>query len=367
MAPMSHDVKQAIERLRRADDVMQIAVMPDVHLSAGVCVGNVVATSRLIYPQAVGSDIGCGMLAIACERDADWLRSRARSQELLAALADAVPTMRHRSRDASPALADELTPESLSHSTLSAAAMREGRVELGTLGRGNHFIEFQADDDGRLWLMIHSGSRHMGQAISAHHARHATRAGGGLHYLDAETTAGQVYLQDATWASRYAAANRRRMAESIEGCLRALDGGGLAWDTLIACDHNHVRRETHEGQLLWVHRKGAMSAREGEAGVIPGSMATRSFHVTGRGCAEALNSSAHGAGRMMSRSDARRRVSARALIRQMRDVCFDERMAMHLREESPEAYKDVDAVLRAQRDLTRVVRRLTPVLVYKGA
>lgn len=363
--PMSHEVKLAVERLRRADDVVHVAVMPDVHLAAGVCVGNVVATTRLIYPQAVGSDIGCGMMALAFDAEADAIRKQRRAEKLLDALRMAVPSMRHRNIDAAPQLPDALSTMPLSAS-LERDARREGRIELGTLGRGNHFVEFQADEEDRLWLMVHSGSRHMGQAINTLHARNGIRAGGGLYHLDSESDAGRAYIADVEWARVFADANRRCMVEAITRLMHELFGIQFLPDTALACDHNHVRRELHGDRELWIHRKGAMSAREGEPGVIPGTMGTRSFHVVGRGCADALHSSSHGAGRAMSRSDARRRIPTRKLIQQLGDVWFDERLADKLCEEAPSAYKDVDAVFRAQRELTRIVRRLTPVLVYKG-
>jgi tRNA-splicing ligase RtcB len=136
--------------------------------------------------------------------------------------------------------------------------------------------------------------------------------------------------------------------------------------SLIECDHNHVRREVHASNALWVHRKGAMPAEAGAMGVIPGSMGSASYHVEGRGMESALCSSAHGAGRVMSRSEARRRISVRALEEEMRGVHYDRRIAHRLPEESPSAYKDISKVMRAQRDLVRIVRRLRPLLVYKG-
>jgi len=363
--PLSHEVKLAVERLRRAEDVVHVAVMPDVHLAAGVCVGNVVATTRLIYPQAVGSDIGCGMMALAFDAEADAIRKQRRAEKLLEGLKVAVPTMRHRNLDAAPQMPGALTAMPLS-AGLESDARREGRIELGTLGRGNHFVEFQADEEDRLWLMLHSGSRHMGQAINNLHARNGVRAGGGLYHLDSESDAGRAYLGDVEWARAFADSNRRCMLNAIAGTMSELFGIASLPDTWLACDHNHVRRERHGERELWVHRKGAVPAGEGEPGIIPGSMGTGSFHTIGRGCADALHSSSHGAGRAMSRSDARRRIPKRKLIQQLGDVWFDERLAEQLCEEAPSAYKDIDAVFRAQRDLTRIVRRLTPVLVYKG-
>jgi tRNA-splicing ligase RtcB len=249
---------------------------------------------------------------------------------------------------------------------LQAKARREGCIEFGTLGRGNHFLEFQADEDGQLWLLVHSGSRAMGKAVTNWHARRATKTAGGLQHLDADDPVGQAYLADVAWARRYADLSRRRMIDAAADLLDRLLGVKMDPDSLITCDHDHVQREEHEGQVLWVHRKGANSASEGEPGIIPGSMGTSSFHVTGRGCAAALRSSSHGAGRRMARHEARRRVSAKQLLRDLDGVSFDKRFVERLREEAPSAYKDIEAVLRAQSELVRIGRRLRPVLVYKG-
>jgi tRNA-splicing ligase RtcB len=156
------------------------------------------------------------------------------------------------------------------------------------------------------------------------------------------------------------------MAEQVEQIVRATFGARLLWDEQITTDHNHVVAGSHQEQPAWVHRKGAAPAGAGSPGVLPGSMGTASFHVEGRGCAAALNSSAHGAGRALSRERARRRVTIQDIHQQMRGVWFDYRLANDLREESPRAYKDIHAVMRAQRDLVKIIRTLRPVLNYKG-
>ncbi len=364
--PLSPEVRRAIERLARAPDVCRIAVMPDVHLAGGVCVGNVLATNRLVYPQAVGADIGCGMAAVAFHAEAAVVGAETVARSILGELRGAVPLMRHSSLAASPSMPESLNESPLSHPVLDARAEREGRVEFGTLGRGNHFLEFQADDEGRLWLMVHSGSRVMGQYITEWHARNATKSGGGLFCLDSEEQTGREYLSDVTWARRYGDRSRRWIIQATTELLSRLLGVAADWDSLITCDHNHVQREDHGGQVLWVHRKGANEAAEGQPGIIPGSMGTWSVHAVGRGGPEALRSSSHGAGRRLSRHEARRQISSRRLSRELEGVWFDERAAAGFREEAPSAYKDIEAVLRTQRDLVRVVRRLRPVLVYKG-
>jgi len=249
---------------------------------------------------------------------------------------------------------------------LESVRRNEGDIEFATLGSGNHFIEIQADEDNRVWLMVHSGSRALGQTIRDHHLARAQSAGSRFRTLDARSSAGREYLHDASYARRFADASRRAMAVEIGGVFARTLQAQVCWETLITTDHNHVSFENHAGCALWVHRKGAMPARLGESGVLPGSMGTLSFHVEGRGCERALCSSAHGAGRALSRSAARAKVSERDLRRQMEGIWYDYRLSDRLRDEAPSAYKDIRAVLRAQRELVKVTRTLRPILNYKG-
>src|SRR3569833_85824 len=355
--PLQGDVREAIERLRRATDVQHVAVMPDVHLGSDVCIGVAIATTHLIYPQAVGGDIGCGVLAVPFDISAERLSDPVLAGKVLAGLSRSVPARRWNRRAAIDPPRD-VADHSFSHPQLDALWRREGRLEFATLGSGNHFSELQADEEGRLWLMVHSGSRAMGPAIREHHLEHAEPSGAGLRALDANSSQGRAYLHDAAWARRLAAANRRQIAVNIGETLATVAGATLQWDLSIATDHNHVEREAHGGDLLWVHRKGAMAAASEQLGALPGSMGTVSFHILGRGCAHALCSSAHGAGRLMSRTEARRNVSARELHRQMSGVWYDYRNVELLRDEAPSAYKDIRAVARAQRDLVKIVRVL---------
>jgi tRNA-splicing ligase RtcB (3'-phosphate/5'-hydroxy nucleic acid ligase) len=260
----------------------------------------------------------------------------------------------------------DLNPADLSHPQLKSLAEDEGKLQLGTLGGGNHFVEMQTDDDGRLWLMIHSGSRAMGQAIKSQHLAKATIRSAAMSALDADTLAGQAYLHDQNWARRYASANRLAMMTQVIAILRSQFNVEPVEGSLIACDHHHVSQEEQLGQTLLIHRKGAMPASDGLAGVVPGSMGTMSFHVEGRGCPQSLMSSAHGAGRLFSRHTARERFNRADLRQQMQNVWFDPRLSESLREESPKSYKDVQAVMRAQSELVKIRRKLRPVLVYKA-
>jgi len=261
----------------------------------------------------------------------------------------------------------DVASDTLSDPRLDAVWRRHGTLELATLGSGNHFAELQVDGEDRLWLMVHSGSRAMGPAIRDHHLERAEAVGSsGLRALDANSVQGRAYLHDMAWARRYAAANRQQIAANIGTVLAATIGATLQWDLAITTDHNHVESEPHSGSTFWVHRKGAMAAAHDQWGALPGSMGTASFHVQGRGCSQALCSSAHGAGRLMSRTAARRSVTTHELQRQMSGVWYDYRHAEQLRDEAPSAYKDIRAVARAQRELVKIVRVLRPVLNYKG-
>ncbi|MBL8877883.1 MAG: RtcB family protein [Phycisphaerales bacterium] len=365
--PPDSDVKAALQRIARAPDVRALAIMPDVHLAEAVCVGAIVATDRLVYPQAVGGDIGCGMTALRIDTEAASITRPRSARRVLDALRVDVPVMRHRSLAAAPSLPVDLILSDLSDGGLAGAIRREAAIEFGTLGRGNHFLEAQAGDDGALWLMVHSGSRCVGQAIARHHLSQAEPAGGGLRSLDTATPRGAAYVNDASWAARFADFNRRCMLWRAVEIVTRIVGGEVAQDSFVSCDHNHVRREFIAGAAYWVHRKGANAAGDGVPGIIAGSMGSQTVITTGRGVDEAICSSSHGAGRRMSRSQARQRILPRSFRRQLGNVIVDEEVLGRLIEEAPAAYKDIAAVLRAQSELIRIHTRLQPLLCYKGA
>lgn len=360
------ELERATARLARTPGVLAVALMPDAHVSEDVCVGTVTITDGTILPGAVGGDIGCGMVAVPLEGELHRL-AQGTATRVLEAWSRAVPGLMHPSASAPP-LPDALASEPLSAPALEKLKAREGRTELGTVGRGNHFVELQIDERGAPWILVHTGSRAIGPAIRAHHeSRGAPRSRGDLVALAAGSVEAERYVADAAWAGHWARQNRARIADLardvVADVLRLPELEGPR----IEVDHNHVRRELHGDRWVWVHRKGAMGLDEGELGVVPGSMGTATFHVAGRGCADAFRSSAHGAGRALARGEARRAISTGRLLDEVRGVFFDVRRAGALRDEAPSAYKDVDAVMRAQRELVRVVRRLRPLLSYKVA
>ena len=362
------EVTVALQRLSRTDHAVHIAVMPDVHLANRVCNGTVLATQDWVYPEAVGSDIGCGMAAIRFDCAAELLDDPCASGSVLRRLIHGIPAVKHGLGTLPAGLPEELSEIELSAGSLRQQAARDGLWQFGTLGRGNHFVELQRDQEsGELWLMVHSGSRGMGEAITELHLHAASTSNTGLLYLDSRLPAGQAYLNDMEWALRYAAASRARIVNVVADVLEHRFRVGPDVDSFVDVHHNFVRREEHFRQDLMVHRKGAISAAVGETGVIPGAMGAASFHVEGRGAEQALRSSSHGAGRRMSRTEARQRITLRSFQRQMGQVIYDVKLANNLRDEAPGAYKNIREVMQAQRQLTRIRRTLLPALVHKAS
>jgi tRNA-splicing ligase RtcB len=355
-------VQENLDRLAGSDDVRRVVVLPDVHLGRLVNNGCVAATVDLIYPQAVGSDLGCGYSAIGFSGSGTMLREERHAQALLRAIYQRVPAFKQSQPLTLP---DRLLQPGLSHDALARASRREGAYQLGTLGTGNHFLEFQQDDAGALWLMVHSGSRALGQIISQHHLAAATPAATGLKYLAAHTPAGQACLNDLQWAVEYAKLNRLAILARMVEAVAELFGVQANEDSYLDSPHNYVRRETIADEQLFVHRKSANSARMEETSLIAGTMGTPSFVVQGLGAEASLCSCAHGAGRVMSRTEARQRIRATDLKRQLGEVQHDPLRLEELRDEAPAAYRDLREVLRAQRELARQQARLTPLLNFK--
>lgn len=356
--------------------VRHIAAMPDVHYAPGATVGSVFATRDVLLPTAVGSDIGCGMLAQPFDlRAADLSPTFLR--ELHEATKRHIPTglAHHRAPQAWDGLADDRR-----YTRAVAPHIRErGAWHLGSLGGGNHFIELCGDNAGFVWLLLHSGSRGPGAAVAQHHVARATalreklalKTTRDLPALPLDTQEGQDYLTDLTWAQDYAAENRDQMARAFIALLADLLHTKLRLDLAfdpaarINIHHNYAVREEIGGELAWVHRKGATRAGLGELGIIPGSMATGSYIVRGLGNPESFNSCSHGAGRAFSRGDALRSISVEAFAHKMRGIVAE--VGREFLDEAPQAYKDLDTVLHHQSDLVAPVHRLRTILNVKGA
>jgi tRNA-splicing ligase RtcB len=353
-----------------------VAVMPDVHAGRGATVGSVIAMRGAVAPAAVGVDIGCGMAAVQTSLDAGDLPDNLR--RLRADIERAIPVGRGAHREAAwDSAGDELRA--------AGAAIMEGyrarsapvhglgskaACQLGTLGGGNHFIEVCLDSGGRVWLMLHSGSRGVGAALAEHHLEVAGRLNHNQALEDpdlavflAGTPAFEAYRRDLFWAQEYARLNRRLMLHLLEQVMRRF-WPRMTLQPAISCHHNYVAEEVHFGEELLVTRKGAIRAGRGELGIIPGSMGARSFIVRGLGNAASFESASHGAGRRLSRGEARRRFSVADLRAQTEGV--ECRKDPGVIDEAPKAYKNIDRVMAQQSDLVEVVAELKQVLCVKG-
>lgn len=357
-----------------------VAAMPDAHLGKGATVGSVIPTREAIIPAAVGVDIGCGMTAARLDLDAARLPDNRRM--LRQAVEAVVPVGRaSHKRSAAPVAASRPLEPGLrrildKHPSLAESGGRLERKwveQLGTLGGGNHFIELCLDESDRAWIMLHSGSRGVGNAIGQHFiglARDDMRVhqrdlpDEDLAYLREGTRWFDDYVEAVGWAQDYARRNREVMLERILRALRRRLPPFRVTGTVIDCHHNYVARETHGGTEVWVTRKGAIRAGRGQLGIIPGSMGARSYIVRGLGRAEAFESSAHGAGRRMSRSQARKRIDLDAFRAQVRHVeCRTDRNVL---DEAPAAYRDIDAVMAHQSDLVETLHELRQIVCVKG-
>lgn len=346
--------------------VEHVAAMADAHMSDGVAVGTVFATESAVVPRALGCDLGCGVAAVKLSVTRADLPSRGLGG-LVDALDRAIPTGTALHRGRGVDVPAQLFEAALSTSTLERTREALARKHLGTLGGGNHFLELDADVDGGVWLLVHSGSRGLGAAIAAHHTAAAGAATTDeLASLDTRCAEGERYLADVTWALAFARANRDalvRRALDVLACETSLDVSKM--DALDA-HHNFVARESWFERELLVHRKGAIAAGAGVRALVPGSMGTASYVVRGLGNAAAFGSCSHGAGRVMSRKEARARITRGALASSMAHVAHPARLGAALVEEAPLAYRDVRQVLRDQRDLVERDERLEPLLVLKG-
>lgn len=357
-----------------------VAAMPDVHHGIGATVGSVIPTLRAIIPAAVGVDIGCGMIAARLSLTANEIEE-ASLKKVFAQISRDVPVgfEQHDERDAR---ADAAKPFKRGlRAILEKHAGVQKRVgkkadwtrQLGTLGGGNHFIEVCLDESRRVWVMLHSGSRGIGNAIGTYFIalakqdaeRHQLQLPDrDLAYFPEGAQHFDDYVQAVGWAQDYARANRAEMMDLV---LAALHRHLPAFDVTteaVNCHHNYVERETHYGESVWVTRKGAIRAREGDLGIIPGSMGTRSYIVRGKGSAEALQSCAHGAGRRMSRTQAEKHYTVADLAEQTAGVvCRKDKGVL---DEIPGAYKDIDEVMANQNDLVEVLHTLKQIICVKG-
>ena len=360
-----------------------IAAMPDVHVGIGATIGSVIPTLKAIIPAAVGVDIGCGMMACKTTlQAADLPDSLA---PLRSAIEQAVPHGRTpRGRDVG---AWENPPQAVDQVWAGLAEEFEqiceryprlkntnNRKHLGTLGTGNHFIEVCLDQDGFVWFMLHSGSRGVGNAIGTHFIELAKKDAQrqqrnlpdqDLAYFEEGAQYFGDYVRAVGWAQRFAAQNRELMMARLIDTVRQVIAKPFETHVeAVNCHHNYVQQERHFGEDVFVTRKGAVSARAGQLGIIPGSMGARSFIVRGLGNPDSFDSCSHGAGRVMSRNQAKKRFTVDDQVQATAGV--ECRKDAEVIDEIPMAYKDIDAVMAAQQDLVEVVHTLKQVLCVKG-
>lgn len=353
-----------------------VAVMPDVHAGRGATVGSVIAMRGAIAPAAVGVDIGCGMAAVATSLKAKDLPDDLRRFRSAIEAAIPVGKMAHGTA-AWEGAGDELLAAGKlvmdGYRDLTTRPLGLGAKvahQLGTLGGGNHFIEVCLDTTDTVWLMLHSGSRHIGAVLAEHHIEIARRLNHNQALEDpdlavflAGTPAFESYRRDLTWAQDYARFNRRVMMHLLCGVMRRFWPRVVLHEP-ISCHHNYVAEEIHFGEELLVTRKGAIRAGRGELGIIPGSMGSKSYIVRGLGNAASFESASHGAGRRMSRSEARRRFTVADLRDQTDGVeCRKDHGVI---DEAPKAYKRIDQVMAQQADLVEIVAELKQVVCVKG-
>ena len=356
-----------LERIASQPYVLgQVAGMPDLHVAQGVAVGTVFATDGVLVPSALGGDLGCGVAAVELDLQAHAL-DRETLRRILSGWAASIPVGDAVHRGARAAPPDALLRQPLSTGSLQHTRDRLIGRHLGTLGGGNHFVELDRDMEGAVWLLVHSGSRGVGSAIGGHHQRAAEVNGfGAVPGLRVDTEAGRAFAADLGWALEFAAANRDTMLVAAAAVVAEVAGGSPIASTRLDVHHNFAQEEPHLGRSLWVHRKGAIAAPAGARVLIPGSMGTASYLALGLGEPTSFGSASHGAGRTLTRREARDRIRVDRLARSMRRVVHDERRAPALVEEAPEAYRDITEVLEDEADLVRPLRRLEPLVVLKG-
>lgn len=377
--------KKAEEQLRNISSLpfiySHVAVMPDAHLGIGCTIGSVIPTHKAIIPAAVGVDIGCGMMAARTNLDAkdlpDNLSILRNSIERAIPLG---PGVHHQKAVKLEGINNRFISKDRINAFLKDDAeewfkvkARKWREQLGSLGGGNHFIELCLDEADRVWVMLHSGSRGIGNRIGMTfierakkdmHVHQINLPDKNLAYLSEGTQNFNDYVEAVGWAQEYASLNRRLMMTLIFGQLEHYLPHIEVEDSAINCHHNYVARENHYGEEVWVTRKGAIRARENDWGIIPGSMGTRSYIVKGKGNAESFNSCSHGAGRRMSRKQAFREFNMQDLEEQTRGIEMSRRQAII--DEIPSAYKNIDTVMADQKDLVEVAHTLKQIINVKG-
>ena len=365
-------ISQAEKTARLPIVAGHVALMPDAHVGMGATVGSVIPTRNAVIPAAVGVDIGCGM--IAAELDLTESQLPDSLEPLLARIEKVIPAGVGQGHDNVARNADQWLARHQPATELAADNTAKVLKQFGTLGSGNHFFELCVDERQRVWVVLHSGSRGIGNLLATQHIAKARQLAKDLElrledpdlaYFVEGTPEFEAYIGDMMWSQEYARANRDQMMDNAMREVLAFIGHGRETQR-INCHHNFTQREVHNGVETWITRKGAIKADVGDLGVIPGSMGTRSYIVAGKGNEASWMSCSHGAGRRYSRTRAKKLYTAADLAEQMRGKVWLSRRAEALVDEIPTAYKDIDQVMADQSDLVEVRHTLHQVLNYKG-
>lgn len=370
--------KEALQQIKNVSRLpfvfKHIAIMPDVHFGIGATIGSVIPNRGAICPASVGVDVCCGVMAVKLDVNPDFVTSK--SNLIRDSIERSVPVGFERNKILSSSVEnwdgwEDFRNVSQPKKSLEIIA----KHQLGSLGGGNHFIELCLDQDNSIWVMLHSGSRNIGKTLAEYHidkAKGDMKAffidlpDPDLAYFVESKPEFFEYIKDLNWLSRYAFANRAEMMERILQNISFYIGDGSRMRRLmeINCHHNYVSLENHFGQNLYITRKGAISAKKDEYGIIPGSMGTRSYIVKGLGNRDSFNSCSHGAGRRMSRNTARKTFTKEDLMRQTQGVnCRKDDGVI---DEIPGAYKDIDKVMENQKDLVTIIATLKQFMCIKG-
>ena len=345
-----------------------VAIMPDSHMGYGMPIGGVLATEGVVIPNAVGVDIGCGMLAMktSIKELREW-----EAKEILGSIRKAVPVGFKSHSTGQVGMPSQHYSKNL---TVVKREDSKAAKSLGTLGGGNHFIELQIDEEGFLWVMIHSGSRNLGKQVADHYNKVAKDLNARWHtsvplswdlaFLPLESHQAQSYIDEMNYCVQYALANRTSMLDRVRECIGEVCPEE-EFETPINIAHNYARLENHFGKNVMVHRKGATSAKMDEVGIISGSQGTASYIVRGLGNPQSFTSCSHGAGRTMGRKQATRELDLDEQKALMKGIIHGIRTVKDL-DEAPGAYKDIDVVMANQEDLVEIITELHPLAVVKG-
>ena len=352
-----------------------LAFMPDVHGGMGMPIGGVLASKKVVVPNVVGVDIGCGMCAVKTNLKADEISRDVIRKEIMSGIRARIPLGMDHHKD----LQDEaFMPQGHDIDKLQVVSRQyvSARRQVGTLGGGNHFIELQKDEDGYLWIMLHSGSRNLGKQVGDYYNKVAKELNAmyhtavdpswQMHFLPLGCKEFTAYWKEMSYCVDFALCNRQLMMERIKEII-ADAIPNVEFEPMINIAHNYAAWEHHYGEDVIVHRKGAVRARAGEIGIIPGSQGTSSYIVEGLGCPESFMSSSHGAGRLMSRTEAIKTLSLKKEIEMLdsKGIIHGIRSQNHL-DEAASAYKNIDEVMANQQDLVKILTRLSPIAVVKG-